>query len=81
MATKTKKAETPETATERTFWLNSDQNADLVKNAKAKGLTLDQAIEAISEAGYVVGDRQVYMTAFVAEWHNFDTNKAVKSFF
>ena len=72
---------TPEAVTERTFWLNQDQIDELVKGAKSKGLSLDKAIEMISSQGYQIGDRQVYMTQFVATWHNFETDKAVKSFF
>ncbi len=75
-----KKAEVNETEA-KTFWLNDDQVEKLVKGAKAKGLSLDEAIEKLAESEYQVGDRQVYVTGFVAKWHNLETDKSVKNFF
>ncbi len=65
----------------KTFWLNDEQVIALVKGAKAKGLDLDQAIEKLAEADYMVGDRQVYISGFVSKWHNHETDKSVKGFF
>jgi len=75
-----KKADTSKTET-KTFWLNDEQVIALVKGAKAKGLDLDQAIEKLAEADYMVGDRQVYISGFVSKWHNHETDKSVKGFF
>lgn len=80
MAARTKKV-VENTTVEKTFWLNDSQISDLVKSAKSKSLTLDQAVEKLAANNYQVGDRQVYLTSFVSEWHNSDTNKKVKAFF
>jgi len=80
--TKKAPAKKADTKTEsKTFWLNDEQVIALVKGAKSKGLDLDQAIEKLAEADYMVGDRQVYITSFVSKWHNHETDKSVKNFF
>jgi len=89
MATRTKKpAEKAEPTIEaeakteaKTFWLNDEQVEKLVKGAKSKGLSLDEAIEKLAKSNYLVGDRSVYITGFVAKWHNLETDKSVKNFF
>ncbi len=65
----------------KTFWLNDNQIVALVKGAKSKGLSLDEAIEKLSANDYRVGDRQVYITNFVSTWHNHASDKEVKNFF
>lgn len=76
MATKPKP--TPET---KTYWLNDDQIIALVKQSKSKGMTLDEACAKLESINYVINGHQVYLSAFVSEFHNFETNKAIKSVF
>jgi len=79
MATKT--AAKPSTSEDKTYWMHDDQIEDLVSNAKAKGLTLDESIEKLASANYAINGVQVYLTNFVSTWHNHETNKQIKKFF
>ena len=76
--------QTPKTSTppeDKTYWMHDDQIEDLVSNAKAKGLTLDESIEKLASANYAINGVQVYLTNFVSTWHNHETNKKIKKFF
>ena len=72
---------TKTTTEEKTYWLNDDQVETLVISAQNKGVSLDDAISKLAEAGYSIDGKQVYLTTFVSIWHNVKTNKAVKTFF